>query len=80
MGRPDTPEIQTGRAGLKFKHYGPFRAWAGPGGPNVHLYARVTWVSCLPSVVAWSHWLVGPGRQKVRLQVRSDLTRSSATT
>jgi hypothetical protein len=28
MGRP---EIQTGWAGPKFKQYGPFRAWAGPG-------------------------------------------------
>jgi hypothetical protein len=25
------PEIQTGRAGPKFKQYGPFQAWAGPG-------------------------------------------------
>jgi hypothetical protein len=24
-------EIQTGRAGPKFKQYGPFRAWVGPG-------------------------------------------------
>jgi hypothetical protein len=28
---PARPEIQTGRAGPKFKKYGPFRAWAGPG-------------------------------------------------
>jgi hypothetical protein len=28
---PARPEIQTGRAGPKFKQYGPFRAWAGPG-------------------------------------------------
>jgi hypothetical protein len=28
---PTRPEIQTGRAGPKFKQYGPFRAWAGPG-------------------------------------------------
>jgi hypothetical protein len=28
MGRP---EIQTGRPDPKFKHYGPFWAWAGPG-------------------------------------------------
>jgi hypothetical protein len=28
MGRP---EIQTGQAGPKFKQYGSFRAWAGPG-------------------------------------------------
>jgi hypothetical protein len=28
---PTRPEIQTGRAGPKFKHYGPFRAWARPG-------------------------------------------------
>jgi hypothetical protein len=34
---PAWPEIQTGRADPKFKQYEPFRAWAGPGGPNVHL-------------------------------------------
>jgi hypothetical protein len=28
---PARPEIQTGRAGPKFKQYGPFRAWAWPG-------------------------------------------------
>jgi hypothetical protein len=28
---PARPEIQTGRAGPKFKQYGPFRAWVGPG-------------------------------------------------
>jgi hypothetical protein len=28
---PARPEIQTDRAGPKFKHYEPFRAWAGPG-------------------------------------------------
>jgi hypothetical protein len=28
---PARPEIQTGRADPKFKQYGPFRAWAGPG-------------------------------------------------
>jgi hypothetical protein len=27
---PARHEIQTGWAGPKFKHYGPFRAWAGP--------------------------------------------------
>jgi hypothetical protein len=35
---PARPEIQTGRTGPKFKQDGPFRAWARPGGPNVHLY------------------------------------------
>jgi hypothetical protein len=40
VGRPARPEIQTGRAGPKFKQYGPFQAWAGSGGPNVHLYSR----------------------------------------
>jgi hypothetical protein len=28
---PARPEIQTGRAGPKFKQYVPFRAWVGPG-------------------------------------------------
>jgi hypothetical protein len=28
---PARPENQTGRAGPKFKQYGLFRAWAGPG-------------------------------------------------
>jgi hypothetical protein len=29
--RSARPEIQMGQANPKFKQYGPFRAWAGPG-------------------------------------------------
>ena len=38
---PARPEIQTGRAGPKFKQYGPFRAWAGPGrAARMYTYTR----------------------------------------
>jgi hypothetical protein len=38
---PARPEIQTGRAGPKFKQYGPFRAWAGPGRTTrMYTYSR----------------------------------------
>jgi hypothetical protein len=38
---PARPEIQRGRAGLKFKQYGSFRAWAGPGrAARMYTYSR----------------------------------------
>jgi hypothetical protein len=38
---PAQPEIQTGRAGPKFKQYGPFRAWVGPGrAARMHTYSN----------------------------------------
>jgi hypothetical protein len=62
VGRPGTtrPEIQTGLAGPKFKKYGPFWAWAGPGRTSRTYTYSTEWIlqSCARIFFLLVSWLI----------------------
>jgi hypothetical protein len=72
---PTRPEIQTGRAGPKFKQYGPFRAWAGPG-RAARIYTYI-WDVILQTFAA-TKMPIKVWRASLRVYLVSDGTRMSS--